>query len=287
MKSDILNKLRSLEDDLRDYVERSRPLPIVLEERRLNILTTHLGYNPATPCPVVYVVGDSHSAFFSGAETLIFHKVYRVFTGFFRVTHINVCTELLPVFRVFHLGAATAWQAASKGSSERAYEKLNVLLRKKVIPKGATILLVFGEIDIRCHIPKAILSGKKSMEEAVNATVDRFLKLPIDLKKRGYLPAIWLPSLNAKRQPTEDIENTASLPAIGPQSLRDEITRLYCNILKEKASACGLKTSGLSTDVSVPEEDRYLDSVHLSQNLMPKALEVLIADGILAITPAL
>lgn len=286
MTSDIFNKLRSLEDALRDYTGSSRPLPAVLNQRRLNILATHLGYHPATPCPAVYVVGDSHSAFFSGAEALLFHKAYRVFTGFFRVTHINVCTELLPVFRVFHLGAATAWQAASKGSSERACEKLNVLLRKKVIPKGATILLVFGEIDIRCHIPKAILSGKKSTEEAVNSTVDRFLKLPLDLKERGYRPVIWLPALNAKLPPTEDIENTASLPAIGPQSLRDELTRLYCSILKEKASSCGLKTSGLSTDVSVPEEDRYLDSVHLSQNLMPKALEVLIDDGVLPIIPA-
>lgn len=124
------------------------------------------------------------------------------------------------------------------------------------------------------------------MAEAVDATVERFIKLPLYLKERGYRPIIWLPVLNAKIPPTEDIEDISALPAVGQQSLRDDITRLYCSILKEKATDCGLETSGLPANVSIPEEERYLDSVHLSQKLMPEVLDVLIADGILSITPS-
>lgn len=286
MNADLLKTLHCLEEDLRGYVGKSGSVPDVLEQRRFALLSNYLGYVPSSPLPLQYVIGDSHSAFFAGTERLVSQKGRRVFTGFFRARYVSVYPELLPVFRIFHLGAATAWQAGWKGSSNGTYEKINVLLRKGDIPKGAGILLVFGEIDIRCHIPKAILSGGHTLEEAVNSTVERFLKLPLEFRKRGYCPAIWLPSLNAKAPPTEEKEDVSVLPIVGDQSLRDEITHLYCSTLKKKAADNGFKTSGLPADILIPENERYMDAVHLSQSLMPEVLTVLIADGILPITPA-
>lgn len=144
MEYDFLNTLRVLEKDLCSYTGHSYSIPNSLEQRRLNLLTTYLGFIPRTPLPLLYVIGDSHSAFFAGTEKLISRRGRRVLTGFFRARYISVYPELLPVFRIFQLGAATAWQAAYKGSSNGTYEKLNALLRGKDIPKGASILLVFG-----------------------------------------------------------------------------------------------------------------------------------------------
>jgi hypothetical protein len=285
-----MGEIRELEQTILTRCGRpgahARTLPADLETRRHALLASHLGFTPAAPLPVIHVIGDSHSAFFAGTEGIVFHPGRRVFTGFFRARYVSAFTELLPIFRVFHLGPATAWQAAEPGSSTSTLQKTRALLRCGDVPRGATVLLVFGEIDCRYHIPRAVLGGK-AVADAVTTTVDRFLRLADHIRSAGRDPTLWLPTIAPILPPSEKPEETP-LPALGPQSLRDEITIRYCEELARASSAAGLRCAGLSAPPlgTPPPADWFWDGNHLSQRVMPAALRALRESGILALAPA-
>ena len=283
-------KIAQLEQDLRAVSKRSlagrlNPLPPPLEERRYELLASHLGYKVLEPVSPLHVVGDSHSIFFTGANRLEPSKGRRIWSGFLRARHVGAFSDLLPVFKVFHLGPVTAWQSFSHKSSTWGREKLEKLLKCGDIPKGAQIFLVFGEIDIRCHIPKSVLSGN-ALEEAVKSTIERFMELPRHLKSKGYRPAVWHPSLTARHEPNEDSLPESPLPYVGSQELRNEICDLYCARLRETCLDQAIEISGLESCPDMDDRKYFLDDHHLSQNAMPAALSQLLTDGVLPLKAA-
>ncbi len=283
MDAATLAEINSLESAIND--RRPNPSTPGLETRRHALLARHIGFTPRLPLPVLHVIGDSHSIFFGGAEHIRFQKGRRIWTGFFRARYVSSTAELLPVFKVFHVGPATAWQADERGSSTRAREKIDALLRSRDITDAARILLVFGEIDCRCHIPKAVLAGR-SIETSVNETVDRFMRLPLRLKAAGHTPSVWLPSLTPVVGDAGNPDDSHALPVIGPQTLRDEITRAYCSRLSEVCKQVGIRSTGVTAPVIEPISACFLDGHHLSQHMMPAALAALIAAGILPLASA-
>ena len=278
MDAALLAEINSLENAINERI----PLPPSpgLDARRHDLLARHVGFTPRPPLPVLHVVGDSHSIFFGGAECIRFRKGRRIWIGFFRARYVSLTAELLPVFRVFHVGPATAWQADERGSSTCAREKIDVLLRSRDIPAGSLILLVFGEIDCRCHIPKAVLAGS-GIATSVNETVDRFMRLPLRLKAAGHIPSVWLPSLTPVLGDAGNSSEIDALPVIGPQELRDEITRAYCARLSEACQQAGIRSTGVTGPVNEPISACFLDGHHLSQHMMPTALTALIQADIL------
>mgnify|MGYP000891448031 CR=1 FL=1 len=174
---DLLPQINALEADILTRAGKPgvkpQPLPDDLELRRLQLLAAELEFVPQQPLPRLHVVGDSHVAFFAGAEALKFHPGRCLFTGFFRRRYISAFTELLPVFRVFHTGASTAWSADALRSASYTRRKIAALLRHDIPARGA-VLLVFGEIDCRWHLPKAVLAGKP-VAAAVAETVRPFV----------------------------------------------------------------------------------------------------------------
>lgn len=278
----------TLEADIRAVVglPGARPpvLPAVLEARRVALLAGLLGFQPGGLPPPLHVVGDSHVGFFAGAEKLEFHRGRRLWTGFFRPRYVNAFTELLPVFRVFHLGPATAWNAAEYGASTRAREKLDALVKHRDLPPGALLLLVFGEIDVRCHLPKAVLAGKPVAAAAAEA-VARFVRLPLRLRELGFDPAVWLPSVTPVAAPTADTGDDRLIPFIGPQELRDEIRDAYCATLAAACDARNIRRVRLVPPPQLAHSQCFIDANHLSQRLMPAALAALIKAGILPLSP--
>lgn len=286
---DEFHEIKALQADILASVgkpgARQPVLAEFLERRRYGLLAKHLGFTPQDHLPLLYVVGDSHVVFFAGAENIVFHKGRRVWTRFLRARYVSAFTELLPVFRVFHIGPATAWQADELGSSTKAREKIDTLVRRRDLPPGARVLLVFGEIDIRCHLPKAILAGKR-LEQAVDAAAMRFLRLPLRLRELGLQPAVWLPTVTPDFGDAENPENIQALPVVGSQSLRDEIRDAYCEILATYCIHSNFPCAGLVPPDSIAPEHRFIDRHHLSQRLMPAALATLIKSGILPLVPA-
>lgn len=287
-----LTAINQLEADILARVGRPgcqpQLLPTDLEARRHKLLASHLGFEPASPLPRLYVMGDSHAAFFAGTEQLRFYKGRRVVTGFFRIRRVNVFTELLPVFRVFHLGAATAWNADEPAASTRAREKIQVLLRRD-IPSQAALLLVFGEIDCRWQIPQTVLNGK-NVAAATQATVDRFMTLPRRLKQEGYRVAIWQPSgVTVAEETPAGVDHPR--PTRGSLKLRLEIARQYSERLVQACAATGIPCPGIigryhSWDEPAAAEC-FIDQCHLSQRMMPIALAALNESGVLPLRPSL
>lgn len=289
--NDLLRQINELESEIlaRMGAPGAPPqkLPDDLETRRFQLLTRQLGFTPKRPVPQLHVVGDSHTAFFAGAEGLKFYSGRRVFTGFFRVRYISAFTELLPIFRVFHTGASTAWSADTYRSASQTREKIDALLRRD-IPRGGSLLLVYGEIDCRWHIPKAVLGGKK-VAEAAGETVARFMSLPRRLAQSGYDVTVWQPSGVTVGEPTPP-EANHPLPIIGSQQLRLEVTRSYSDQLAVACQREKIRCTGIVgkyhpwNEPAAPE--CFLDNCHLSQRMMPLVLRTLMESGALPLQRA-
>lgn len=274
----LREEIDRLTDDL-DTARTKLPraeLPELLDRRRL-LLGRYLGDNPPADLKPITCIGDSHTMFFAGAERLRFIRYRR--SAFWKPYWINRGLDLLPVFRVFHLGPATAWKAGDHGSSTRSREKIEVLFKRDV-PRGSKVILSFGEIDCRIHMARAVKSGRK-IEAVTAATADKFIRLAQWIQSIGYRPLVWGPP-----QIIPNDENEAeSFPFVGPWEMRRDITYAYIEHLRNRCNISGIPFIALAgryhPKESKPDRSFFHDGTHLSQRLMPLALRELAEVGYL------
>ncbi|MGB1129892.1 MAG: hypothetical protein ACPG4K_07570 [Haloferula sp.] len=274
----LREEIDRLTDDL-DAARTKRPraeVPELLDRRRL-LLGRYLNDNPPADLKPITCIGDSNTMFFAGAERLRFIRYRR--SAFWKPYWINRGLDLLPVFRVFHVGPATAWKAGDHGSSTRSREKLEVLFKRDV-PRGSKIILSFGEIDCRIHMARAVKSGRK-IEAVTAATADKFIRLPQWIQSIGYRPLVWGPP-----QIIPNDENEAeSFPFVGPWEMRRDITYAYIEQLRNRCNISGIPFIALAGKYhpkdSKPDRSFFHDGTHLSQRLMPLALRELAEVGYL------
>lgn len=276
---DVKTFITALAADTKAALENKPTVALAaLEERRHQLLAQHLGFTPRRPIEPIYVLGDSHTLFFAGEDGLNQVKHRRV--GFWRPRHITRGLDLLPCFHTRHLGPATAWRAFERGSSTRSREKLDALLRHELHP-GRRVLLSFGEIDCRCHIPKPVMAGT-SVRDAVRPTVERLLKLAQCLRTHELNVAIWGPAMVTNQ--TATIAGNP-LAVVGSFELRAEVVRTFCATLKESCVAQDIPCVCLAGTFHPWNEpaaaDFFCDGFHLSQRLMPQALKALLDTGAL------
>lgn len=274
-----LAEVVSLADDLDALLTRKpRATATPFDGRRHALLSAQLGREVREVPEPITCIGDSNTMFFAGAERLRFIRYRR--SAFWKPHWINRGLDLLPCFRAFHVGPATAWKAGDPGSSTRAREKIEILLKKDVKP-GSRVLLSFGEIDCRIHMAKAVLAGK-SIDEMVSKTAAKYIKLPRSLADRGFRPIVWAPP---QIIPKEEKLGSPTFPFIGPWTLRRDITLAYIGKLREECAKSGIpiaSITGLYHDpMEKPERDLFHDGTHLSQRLMPLTLAELEKIGVL------
>lgn len=247
-------------------------------DERFKLLARHLGFEPPRSIEPVTVIGDSNTMFFAGADHLRFIRYRRL--GLFRPRYINRGLDLLPCFRTFHLGPSTAWKAFEHGSSTRAREKLELLARKDLKP-GTRVMLSFGEIDCRIHMPKAVLAGKPIKETTIK-TATRLLGLATWLRSKGMRVSVWgIPQII----PREENDPNAPLPPVGSLDLRTEITYAFIETMNELAGELEIPHVAAAGTFHPRSQAMppacFHDEVHLSQLLMPHALKLLIEGGVL------
>jgi hypothetical protein len=220
-----------------------------------------------------------------GTNGIRFYKGRSLFTGFFRLRHINVFKQLLPAFRCFHLGPSTAWNAGTKGSTTGALEKIKILLRHD-LPPGSDVLLSFGEIDCRVHLPRLVLQGK-SMQAVVEATVTRLVNLGRTFHAHGCRVSFWAPPCVAR---VDEDKLVGDYAASGSFKLRSDITRHFGETLAKLSQAEAFGCANLAGTYhhwGEKADPSYLlpDLSHLSQNAMPLAFKLLYERGILDLSP--
>lgn len=269
----VLAEIGSLADAMESVLSRkprakARDLA-PLAPRRHALLARHLGHEPGPQVDPLHCIGDSNVMFFAGAERLKFIRYLR--QGILRGRWINRGLDLLPVFRVYHVGPATAWKAGDHGSSTRSREKIELLLRREIKPP-ARVLLSFGEIDCRIHMSRAVLDGKP-LAEAVERTAEKYVRLPLWLKQQGYRPVVWGPP---QIIPKDENLSSPTFPFIGPLDHRREVTFAYIGRLKDHCARHDIPCVCLAGLYHPPAQrtplEFFHDGVHLSQRLMPLAL---------------
>jgi len=197
--------------------------------------------------------------------------------GWFRANWINRGLDLLPCFRTFHLGPATAWKCAEPGSSTMTREKLDRVLSKDVSP-GSRVLLSFGEIDCRVHMSKRVMAGE-DVGLVARETARRFMRLPLHVRDRGFQPVVWGP---AQTIPNDEWV-VISFPVVGDWKLRRTVTHAYNQALREMCVEKSIPFVVIEEGYELGEgtdPECFIDGIHLSQRLMPSALKALHVAGV-------
>jgi hypothetical protein len=272
LPEDLVAEIEALSDDI-DTVLTKRPRASMerFASRRHELLCRMLGREVSTEITPITCIGDSHTMFFSGTERMRYVRYRRI--TYLRPRWINRGLDLLPAFRTYHVGASTAWKAGEPGSSSLAREKVELLLKKDV-PAGSKLILSFGEIDCRIHMPRRVMAGE-SIEKVAEATAVRFMQFPAAIAARGFKPLVWGPS---QIVPKDEELTSPTFPFIGPWELRRDITYAYLERLAHHGRKLGIPTYSL-TGTYHPRNEKpdmanfIYDGVHLSQRLMPLALE--------------
>jgi hypothetical protein len=206
---------------------------------------------------MIYCIGDSHSAFFSGQE-----KMQPCWPEFSK--------DIIPYFKTYRIGPATAYQLSRKKTI------IKNILQTINFKESDKIMFCFGEVDIRAHLVKHYLLTDESIEDIVKNCVSRYIKSILFYKKYKIDLIVWGPiaSWNDKK--------LYKGPSFGTNIFRNQVTRIFNDFLKEECKINNLIyvsffESMLNQDYTTNVDflDDWEDShIHLSQNAMPSVIKL-------------
>ncbi len=125
----------------------------------------------------IVVMGDSHTSFFSGNETLSFVPIKN---------NMNTCIQINNYnFTVIHFGPCLAFNSDRYGSKNRLREKVE-WLDENFLCLNDTIIISLGEIDIRNQVYKHVQEGIREYKDVVDEILSHYLNLLLWLKGKGY-----------------------------------------------------------------------------------------------------
>ena len=206
------------------------------------------------------VIGDSHAYFFSGQEVIRPKKIA------YHSGVISSSENLLPRFSPIHIGPVLAYNADTYGTKTRGREKVDYLIKKQLIERGARVLFCYGEIDIRNHVVRQAGAQRVSVECIVDKILENYLAFLVSMREADFRVACWgpTPSFPDAEQPSD------AFPVHGDEITRNKAT-LYFNGQLEKL--CRQNNLGFTSiaEKLIDERDRmrrdyFVDGCHLSQN---------------------
>lgn len=223
----------------------------------------------------IFVIGDSHSMFFSGHRHMIFMP-----TGFM---DINTTYDVINFFKVYHLGAALAYNLNKRQTSTQAYEKTMYVLDNKIIPPKSTIMLCYGEIDIRVHVIKQATKQNKTIEGVIDTILTNYLEYIKLLQSKGFSVICWGPIASQK----DDWNQNADCPRSGTEVERNRATEIFNDKLSALAAEndfihCSIFKELIDENYRTKPE-YILDECHLAPNAMPLMFKELLEKKVLIV----
>jgi hypothetical protein len=193
----------------------------------------------------VLVMGDSHSLFFRGHDT--------IFPAPF--TH--------PGIDILHLSAASAWRLSTPG------DKFQWLMEKAFHSKKyAAIVFTVGYIDCRSHIVKCAARNARSVEQQADAIAEKFLNSVQKAKAYGTSEAVFLcppASVSLDFHRGWQIEGT--------QAERNKATVAFANRIKADSSVGFIDTLDYSMRPDgTTVDDAFFDKVHMRATHLPTVI---------------
>lgn len=217
---------------------------------------------------VVHVIGDSHAALFSGADSMIdaWPRSVRDPSG---------------RFRAYRLGPALAFNLSELESNARGREKLLATLAYGPVPPRGTVMLCFGEIDCRYHLLRQAELQARDVEDVVSECVSRYADVALEVQAMGFTTCVWaVVPANEVAPGEEDTE----YPIRGTARERNDVARTFNDLLASRLEPHGIPVISISDDLvgpdGLPRRSYYMDPVHLSQKAFPLAAEAISARGL-------
>lgn len=93
------------------------------------------------------------------------------------------------------------------------------------------IVLAIGEVDCRWHLPYQAHIQKRGNEEIVKECIERYFKVYLDLKSKGYKVIGW----GGHPSTVNGHDENPDQPVFGDCFARNKISSLWNNFLKEKS----------------------------------------------------
>lgn len=205
---------------------------------------------------MIHCIGDSHSAVFSGVDEMTPIWPQR-------------SKDTLPYFRSYRIGAATAYQLATK------IPIIDDIIAKAPILKTDKILFIFGEVDVRAHLIKQQIEQQRTLSDVVEECVNRYFEVIKHYKEQGYNVAVFGPI--ASWHPSKQYTGG---PSFGTCEERNIVTSRFNNYLKNFCSDNDIEFTTIfydMIDLKFITKPEYLDDwegshIHLLQKAMPLIL---------------
>jgi len=213
----------------------------------------------------IHCIGDSHCYFFYGSDQ-------------YNDSLLGSFGSLLPYFMIHHVGASLAYNLCESGTTTGGREIILDLLEKE-IPIGSRLMLCFGEIDCRYHIPKQASEQNKDVKVIIEECVERYFSFIKEIKAKGVEVLVWgvIPST------LDSTKNDPFYPRWGTCEERNSVTRYFNERLKRLLARESIKFISIFDQLvgagNTTMIKYYLaDKVHLAQSMMPAAIKELRAN---------
>ena len=212
---------------------------------------------------MIFCFGNSHVSIFSGNDKMV--PIWP-----------NRSIDYLPWFRTFRLGAGTAYQAM-----KHVNEILNIVQQWLVSidfnKENDTILLVFGEVDVRSHIISQAEKQNRSIDSITLEVVDRYFEAIMFLKNKGFKVAVF--GCVAGYVVPEG-SNGPPWPHVGTLKQRNGATRLLNNSISALCKSVDIPFISVFDEMlgedGITTKTKYLDMdvacVHITTRMLPLVL---------------
>jgi hypothetical protein len=222
---------------------------------------------------MIYIIGDSHVSIFSGVDNVNGNRIHiQPEYGYCYILendeiktlrNRNEFIQEIENVIAIKMGSHTAYNLINK------IDKLDRIIKDYKVNKEDTILFHFGEIDIRAH-----LGFKPSVENAIKECVERYLKVLLHFKNKGYNVGVFAPYASLPNELRYNIGRNYS-----DSQSRNKLTTKFNTTLKEKV----VKNDMIFRDIHkfMLNEDYssnriyFKDNIHASKEVLPFIKEAL------------
>ena len=216
----------------------------------------------------IIVVGDSHVNFFGGHEHISFSPI---------MEGLNSCRDINDKFSTLHLGPSLAYNLNKNKSSTQAKEKLKFILENKIIPTGAHVIFVLGEIDLRVHVLRQAIIQNISVHKIIQNILDVYLK-ELDYLRQKYKINISVYGPIASQISTRPCYGPIAsqihgFPCFGSEEERNKVTLLFNELLEHSCKDLGFTFITIAPKIInknyLTKSEYIADGCHLSQKAYP------------------
>ena len=216
---------------------------------------------------MIHCIGDSHASIFSGLGTR--EETYMI--QIYPQEHIGID----PDFKAYRIGPATAYNLLDK------FHIINEIIFKNFKEdRGDKVMFCFGEIDMRIHVGTQLKNHpSKTKDEIIEEIADRYFFAITEMKIQSYNIIILAPSVQSFWNENSDHKKDGfhynmEFPIVGTNKERNEYTKIFTNLLIEKAKRYYNTIKVISILDEMLDEngetkpDLFMDYLHLSAKVL-------------------